>query len=155
MNRTQITDTSFAPRPEYLQVVSPTAGFMHPDEVLSEAGLTHSEKREILASWASDIRAVPNAPALRQLDNGAVLRLDDILRALSTLDDAWGRTQPGRDPRQGRRARFSKRLELAFRRPWRDDDDDDPPPCPAVISRPPGGPLWGGVTASPAMALAA
>jgi hypothetical protein len=161
MKRTPTIDTSFAPRPQYVPADSPPlrkAGFMHPDEVVSDARLTPGEKRAILASWASDIRAVPDAPALRQLENGAVIRLDDILLALKALDDAWGCRQRACDPRgnrRGPRLRFSERLESALRRPWTDDDDDDPPPCPALVSRPRGGPLWGGVTAFPGMALAA
>jgi hypothetical protein len=164
MNRTPTTDTSFssnAASPEYGQAGFPplhTAGFMHPDQVVSDARLTHTEKREVLASWASDVRAVPNAPALRQLDNGAVIRLDDILRALNALDDTWSFKQPAFDPRQKRRHprfRFPRRLGSAFRQPWTDDDDDDPPPCPALISRPPAGPLTGGEAAFSGLALAA
>jgi hypothetical protein len=59
----------------------------HPDDVLNDAALTKTEKRSILAAWASDSRAVHDAPALRQLDNGAIVAIDDIMRALRALDD--------------------------------------------------------------------
>jgi len=56
-------------------------------EVLNDASMTNAEKRETLASWASDARALNDLPALRRLDNGAVIRLEDILKALRKLDD--------------------------------------------------------------------
>lgn len=57
-----------------------------PSQVLSDPGLSIEEKRALLASWASDLRAVENRPALRRLDDGTVLAIDDILDALKTLD---------------------------------------------------------------------
>ncbi len=130
---------------------------MHPNEVASDPQLTQAEKREVLASWASDVRAVPDAPALRQLDNGAVVRVDDILRALKSLNDGAGPEQttfgPFR-PFAGLRIRFPTRLKSALRRSW-SDDDDDPPPCPAMIGGPLGGPLSNGETADLDLALAA
>lgn len=164
MNGVRITDTSFfndtsrpgsAP-PESLPCHS--TGFMNPDEVASDLRLTPAEKREVLASWASDVRAVLGAPALRQLDNGAVVRVDDILRALKSLDggEASKRTAPNAfRPFASLRIRVPSRLKSALRRSWPDDDDDDPPPCPAMIVRPVGGPLSGGETADPGLALAA
>lgn len=92
MNGTQITGTSFfndISRPELTPAENPrrpATGLMHPNKVASDLWLTQAEKREILASWASDVRAVPDAPALRQLDNGAVVRIDDVLRALKSLN---------------------------------------------------------------------
>jgi len=114
--------------------------FTHPDDVLSDPFLSQSEKRAILASWVSDARAVESAPALRQLDNGAVVRLDDILQALKALD-----RESSSDP-SGQIIRLNPR-RLARKRPaiprwvskviWRkNDDDDDPPPCPAASAIP-------------------
>lgn len=61
MNGTQVTETSSFNdilRPKLAPAESPrrpATGFMHPDEVVSDLRLTQAEKREILASWASDV----------------------------------------------------------------------------------------------------
>jgi len=117
-----------------------------PHEVIHNAGLSIAEKRQILSSWASDARAVPDAPALRKLDNGSVVGIDDILTALQALDRhdlsesrlpnlyaSWPRRRP---------VQTAGWLPAWFRRN-RNDDDDDPPPCPAVISPVPGRPPFG------------
>ena len=138
--------------------LSVTAALMHPDDVISSLQLTRAQKRDILASWASDAHAVRDMPALRQLDNGAIVRVDDVLRALSALDDDVRFGQPA--PRRiGPIAQRQRRRSLAWpkialrRRP--EDDDDDPPPCPAIIARPPRNPLSNGEMANPVMAMAA
>jgi len=132
---------------------------MHPDDVMSNLQLTRGQKREILASWASDARAVHDMPALRQLDNGAIVRVDDVLRALSALDDnvRFGQHAPDllRSLVQRPRRRPLSWAKVAVRRRARDDDDDDPPPCPAIIARPPRSPLSDGEIVSPVMAIAA
>jgi len=144
MNGVQITNTCLSgDTPRSWPAASETSshlstGFMHPDDVAGDRWLNPAEKREILASWASDVRAVPNAPALRQLDNGAVVRIDDILRALKSLEndvDAAPTFPTASQPFTGRRARLATRLKSALRRN-RSDDDDDPPPCPAVVTLP-------------------
>jgi len=155
MNRTHMTGTSFfsgTSRPEPARPGSPPrlTGLVHPDEVVDDPWLTPTQKREVLASWASDVRAVPDAPALHQLDNGAVVRISEILQALRSLDKREGSSWPF----TGRRIRFPSRPNPASRQSW-PDDDDDPPPCPALIARPPGGPLSGGAAADPGLALAA
>jgi hypothetical protein len=63
------------------------ATYTRPDDVASDPKLTTVEKREVLASWISDARAVENAPALRRLDSGAVIEVDAILRVLVSLDE--------------------------------------------------------------------
>lgn len=116
--------------------------YTHPDDVLGDPFLSQGEKRAILASWASDARALESAPALRQLDNAAVVCVDDILQALTALD---------------RESSFGDRNHIAeFRGPWtarrrrrtavpgwfsklirrKNDDDDEPPPCPAASAIP-------------------
>jgi hypothetical protein len=165
MDGTNVTDNNFSKTvsvSEHGQTGSPRShatGFMNPDEVLSDTRLTLMEKRAVLASWASDAHAVPDAPALRQLENGAVIRLDDILLALNALDGKRSFERPTFDPRRQRRdlpLRLSRRLKSALRRSWpSDDDDDDPPPCPACIGGPLGGPRSGGEIAVPGVALAA
>ncbi len=161
MNGTQITGTSFSDdisRPELTLAESPrhpATGFMHPDELVSDPRLTHAEKREVLASWASDARAVPDAPALRQLDNGAVVRIDDVLRALRSLNEDEASEHTTFDPFRsfaGLRIRLPLRLRLPLRRGRH--DDDDPPPCPAMVVGPLGGPPSGGETADLGLALA-
>jgi hypothetical protein len=162
MNGAQNTDASLSglvPRPALSgSPHGPATGFMHPDEVAGDLRLTPAEKREILAAWASDAHAVPDAPALRRLDNGAVVRVDDVLRALGSLDagaDAR-RTAPGpARPFARLRARLPARLRSALRRSWSDDDDDDPPPCPATVVGPVSGPLAGGEAVEAGLALAA
>lgn len=69
-------------------LASPAKVFSHPREVLEHPALEPSEKRAILASWASDVRAVENEPALRQVECGAIVPLADILAALRALDSA-------------------------------------------------------------------
>jgi len=112
--------------------------FTHPDQVVRDQSLTLTEKREILASWASDTRAVENEPALRQLDSGAVLRVEEILQALKSLDRADLLDDIGAQNLLTLRAPFGRRNRTGSR-VWRNgrlrwdspDDDDDPPPFPA------------------------
>jgi hypothetical protein len=67
-------------------LVTPSLAFTHPDDVLSQPGLTTAERRAILASWASDAHAVEDAPWLRQLECGARIPLGEVLAALRALD---------------------------------------------------------------------
>ena len=165
MNGTQATRTSSSKDISRLDPASADGlqrsakSFMHPDDVLSDVHLTQAEKREILASWASDIRTVPNMPALRQLDNGAVVRIDDVLRALSSLNESEAAEQTVFNPFRSYaalRVHPSYRPRLPLRQ-YRsdDDDDDDPPPCPAIAANPLGGPLSGEGAADFVLMLAA
>jgi hypothetical protein len=105
----------------------------HPNEILT-SGLSIAEKREILSSWASDARAVSDAPALRTLDNGAMVGVHEILDALRALDNLNSpQTSPVRMNKFTQRREFLELLAAASRKGG-SDDDDDPPPCPAVIS---------------------
>jgi hypothetical protein len=91
------------------------------------------EKRAILASWASDAHAVPHVPALRQLPDGSIVKLDDILQALRNLDELSDMPQPDRQRVVcgGAPKRRSLPLRLWPRySPWR-RGSDDPPPEPA------------------------
>lgn len=91
----------------------------YPDDVLHDPRMTISEKRTLLAAWASDARAVQDLPGVRQLDNGAVVSLDEILDALRSLDHA------SREDLSGSAA---PRRRIMFSR-WRRRDDSNPPPC--------------------------
>jgi hypothetical protein len=63
-------------------------GFIRPLDVLKDPHLTTAEKREILASWASDASAVQDEPTLRWLlGTPEPVRLDDVREALARLDD--------------------------------------------------------------------
>ena len=82
--------------PSRLQTYEPEASApsTHPrptsSEVLANPDLTVAERRAILASWASDARAVEDAPQLRQLENGARMLVGE-----RALDDE----RPPRAPR--------------------------------------------------------
>ena len=66
-----------------------TRPFSDPQDVLAHPALGISDKRAILASWASDACAVENLPNWRRLPGtGALIALDDILDALQVLDGA-------------------------------------------------------------------
>ena len=68
-------------------VFHPGATFDHPKDVVSDPTLSLSEKRAILASWASDASAVASCPALRApRDLRRPVSVDDILDALCELD---------------------------------------------------------------------
>ena len=67
-------------------LVTPGLAFSHPNEVLRHSELTDAERRVILASWASDARAVEGAHWLRCLDNGSMVTLSEVLDALRQID---------------------------------------------------------------------
>ncbi|MCJ2096712.1 hypothetical protein MKK67_30030 [Methylobacterium sp. J-072] len=92
--------------------VAPGDVFRHPREVLAYPGLSRAEKRAILASWASDARAVESCPTLRCLPGcrSEPVPIDDVLAALQALDGAPAPSAPAtRKPRipvvLGRRGR--------------------------------------------------
>ena len=66
---------------------APASLLRGPEDVLASPALAVSEKRSILASWASDACAIEGVPAWRCLpETGALVLLDDILSALHALD---------------------------------------------------------------------
>lgn len=67
-------------------LLHPAQAFENPAAVVNDPDLTVNEKRAILASWASDACAIEAAPALRAGPQGSVVRFDDIMDALRTLD---------------------------------------------------------------------
>lgn len=80
--------------------VAPGDVFRHPREVLTYPGLSTAEKRAILASWASDARAVESSPILRCLPGcrAKPVPIDTILEALQALDE--GSPAPAAVPRR-------------------------------------------------------
>lgn len=81
---------SLAPRAEDIaldRLLSPACHYRHPEEVLRDNKLAHSEKRAILASWASDACAVESMPALRLPPSAdKPVSFDIIMDALRRLD---------------------------------------------------------------------
>jgi len=78
-------------------LLHPATLFDHPREVVSHPSLTISEKRAILASWASDASAMASCPALRAPAGlRAPVTIDEILDALCELDG--GPRPPGGKP---------------------------------------------------------
>jgi hypothetical protein len=68
-------------------LLHPAQAFEHPMKVVSDPDLTLSEKRAILASWASDACAVEAEPALRSAPgSGRTVEFDDVMDALHLLD---------------------------------------------------------------------
>jgi hypothetical protein len=110
----------------------------HLDDVTNDPKLTTAEKRAILASWISDASAVENAPSSRRLDSGAVVDVDAIVQALSSLDELTG-DHRGDCKRLRPSARRGSVVLKWLRRvgpPGSNDDDDDPPPAPAGVGIP-------------------
>jgi hypothetical protein len=101
--------------------------FAHPDEVLGDAELSIADKRSLLASWVSDAFSVENSPSLRQLTSGAVVRVDDIMAALKSLDE------PRHEATFTVSRSFARRGgKQAARRRSRGSRNDDEPPPPAA-----------------------
>jgi hypothetical protein len=114
--------------------------FQRPDEVLVDPWMSRDEKRALLASWASDARAVPGLPSMRRLEDGSLIEVDEIFYALKALDADRGAlsldkppTRLGREP-SNRRSRPIFRGWTRILRRDRRDDDDDPPPCPTYAA---------------------
>lgn len=103
-------------------------GYNTPASELRFKDMTVDEKRSLLASWASDARAVPDHPALRRLDDGRIVEIDEILDELKRLDASSslrGSTSAGDwylPPALSRRAR----------RDLNGPDDDPTTPAPAA-----------------------
>ena len=111
--------------------------------------MSTDDKRALLASWASDARAVPNCPALRRLDDGNLVLIDDVLDALKMLDgEPHHNARPSDEQTARVRTGHWSRLSRRWRRHRNDDDDDDPPTAPA--SAWPFNPITGGSLAAAA-----
>jgi hypothetical protein len=83
---------------DFNALLHPGTVFGHPREVLANPSLSTSEKRAILASWASDASAVASCPSLRAPAGlKAPVTIDEILGALCELDGG-PRHPPGGRP---------------------------------------------------------
>ncbi|TYL86212.1 hypothetical protein FXB40_42125 [Bradyrhizobium rifense] len=79
-------------------LLHPSTVFDHPKDILADPSLSVSEKRAILASWASDASAIASCPALRApAALKAPVTIDEILEALCQLDGG-PRNPPGGKP---------------------------------------------------------
>lgn len=79
-------------------LLRPGTVFDHPRDVLADSSLSISEKRAILASWASDASSIASCPALRApVGLKAPVTIDEILEALWELDGG-PRIPPGSKP---------------------------------------------------------
>jgi hypothetical protein len=83
---------------DFEALLHPGTVFDHPRDVLAQPDLTVSEKRAILASWASDASAIASCPALRAPAGlKSAVTIDEILEALCELDGG-PRHPPGGKP---------------------------------------------------------
>ncbi len=101
---------SLAPRAEDIaldRLLSPARHYRHPEDVLRDDTLEHSEKRAILSSWASDSCAVESMPALRQPPGAEKpIPFDVIMDALRRLDRSGADAAYNADAHEDARARF-------------------------------------------------
>jgi hypothetical protein len=86
-------------------LLHPALAFGHPMNVINDPDFTLSEKRAVLASWASDICTVEAAPPVPGAPQA--VRFDDVMDALRLLDE---------QARHGKKQPHYKRV-LAKRRP--------------------------------------
>jgi hypothetical protein len=81
---------------DFNAILHPGTVFEHPRDVVADPTLSRSEKRAILASWASDASAIASCPALRAADGLKVpVHIDDILEALCVVDGNGPRNPSG------------------------------------------------------------
>ena len=67
-------------------LLHPAHAFGGPMDVVNDRDLTLSEKRAILAAWASDACAVEANPTLRSASGRSAVQFDDVMDALRELD---------------------------------------------------------------------
>ncbi|MET4631020.1 hypothetical protein ABIB83_008080 [Bradyrhizobium sp. I1.8.5] len=83
---------------DFNALLHPGTVFDHPRDVLADLSLSVSEKRAILASWASDASAIASCPSLRAPAGlKAPATIDEIVEALCELDGG-PRNPPGGKP---------------------------------------------------------
>jgi hypothetical protein len=125
-----------------------------PERIVRDPTLSAEQKRSILASWLSDVHAVPEAPRWRRLEDGAFVNIHEIRHALHLLDSSEGAGLSSDTHSPASWRRISKGRFPATSRWRRYDDDDDPPPSP-VGARVPVPPCLGPDAAAAELAYAA
>jgi len=103
-------------------LLHPANAFARPADVVNDSDLTLSEKRAILASWASDACAVEAVPALRKPPGRAPVSFDDIIDALRELD----RQGDGRPMPHYRRVLAERRPGMFGRKSQKRAEDQGP-----------------------------
>ena len=103
-------------------LLHPANAFARPADVVNDPDLTLSEKRAILASWASDACAVEAVPALRKPPGRAPVHFDDIIDALRELD----RQGDGRPMPHYRRVLAERRPGMFGRKSQKRAEDQGP-----------------------------
>jgi hypothetical protein len=78
-------------------LLHPAGAYSRPSDVVRDDDLTVSEKRAILASWASDASAVHSVPSMRKPPLAErPIPIDEIMEALRSLDAEVGDGLPPR-----------------------------------------------------------
>ena len=73
--------------PELTRLLRPSTVYQAPSDVINDPALSLSEKKAILASWASDACSLENRPAFRHPPSLAEpVTFDGIMEALQELD---------------------------------------------------------------------
>jgi hypothetical protein len=86
---------------DFNALLHPGTVFEHPRDVVAHPALSLSEKRAILASWASDASAIASCPSLRAPPGlKRPVSIDTILEALSELDGGPRHPPGGRSVRR-------------------------------------------------------
>jgi hypothetical protein len=98
-------------------LLHPANAFARPMDIVNDADLTLTEKRAMLASWASDACAVEAMPALRHPPGTPPVHFDEIMDALKELDRIAGSIRP----RPHYRRVLAQRVPGVFGR--KDDDN--------------------------------
>lgn len=86
MDRNPIVNAGAVLELEVDRLLDPARFWDHPRDVLEDPFLSLSEKKSILASWASDRCAVASNPLLRKPENlKQPILFDDVMDALKQL----------------------------------------------------------------------
>jgi hypothetical protein len=105
-------------------LLHPAQAFAHPADVVNDHDLTLSEKRAILASWATDACAAEAVPVLQQpADAAPQVRFDDVVDALRILERQIATSYK---PQPHYRRVLARRIPGVFGRKSPGDDDRGP-----------------------------
>jgi hypothetical protein len=98
-------------------LLHPARAFSRPADVVADLDLTLSEKRAILASWASEACAAEAMPPLWRPEGASQVGFDDIVDAIRHLDRE---ARFGYQPRPNYRRVLDRRMPGVFgRKPGR------------------------------------
>lgn len=87
MNFNGIVNAGVALELEVDRLLDPAQFWDHPRDVVEDPFLSHSEKKAILSSWASDQCAVVSNPLLRKPDPlKRSIAFEEIMEAMKELD---------------------------------------------------------------------